>query len=350
MEVEKISELVVQFKLKNPYAAFLENLTLKILPKHIWQDISAQNFPLTNRNLAPVGSGPYKFVKLEQDISGFINSVYFKINSEYYGQKPFLSEIVFKFFEKEEDLIKSIKNNEVDSFSFSSFKNYNLLNSVYDPDTNSKENVVFNDYHFFIPRYFAVFFNFDESEVLAEEKVREALNYGTNKKEIVAKIWGSEAKIVDSPILPDIYGFENPKINYQFDLEKAISLLEETGFKTTETGIREKNIKKEVEFEFKKDLSVGSKNTEVIELQKCLAKDPEVYPEGQITGYFGSKTKEAVIKFQEKYKEEILEPSGLKKGTGLVGKSTRAKLNELCVKYPEETLPLSITLVTVDQP
>jgi peptide/nickel transport system substrate-binding protein len=88
----------------------------------------------------------------------------------------------------------------------------------------------------------------------------------------------------------------------------------------------------------------------VKELQKCLARDSEIYPEGEISGYFGNKTKEAVIKFQEKYKKEILEPQGLEKGTGEVLKATRTKLNEICFGNSEEVIPLEFSLVTVNQP
>ena len=95
---------------------------------------------------------------------------------------------------------------------------------------------------------------------------------------------------------------------------------------------------------------MGSQGNEVKELQKCLARDSEVYPEGEITGYFGEKTKKAVIKFQEKYRTEILEPQGLSAGTGEVLKSTRDKLNALCAAPSEETIPLSFTIITVNQP
>jgi len=77
------------------------------------------------------------------------------------------------------------------------------------------------------------------------------------------------------------------------------------------------------------NLKYGDSGDQVKLLQTWLAKDSEVYPEALATGWFGSLTQQAVIKFQEKYKSEILTPLGLDSGTGLVGSATRAKLNAL---------------------
>lgn len=74
-------------------------------------------------------------------------------------------------------------------------------------------------------------------------------------------------------------------------------------------------------------LSIGSSGNDVLQLQALLARDSEVYPEGQVSGYFGALTKKAVIRFQEKYADAILRPLNLTEGTGMVGAATRAHLD-----------------------
>jgi peptidoglycan hydrolase-like protein with peptidoglycan-binding domain len=73
-----------------------------------------------------------------------------------------------------------------------------------------------------------------------------------------------------------------------------------------------------------------SNNNDAKCLQEFLKNQgTDIYPEGLVTGYFGSLTKRAVIRFQEKYASEILNPIGLFKGTGYVGVQTRTKINQL---------------------
>ncbi|XOB46872.1 MAG: ABC transporter substrate-binding protein [Candidatus Nealsonbacteria bacterium] len=343
--VEKISALSLRFELKNKSSVFLENCTLKIMPKHIWEKILPKNFLLSQANLTPIGTGPYRLESLSKDIGGRIISLDLVKNPFYFSKLPYLSKISFRFFESKESeeaerqLIASYQKGEIDGFSLNSLKSL--------PEQG-------NVYNFTIPRYFTVFFNPEESKALSDKKVRLALNHGTNKEEILNNVLSGQGKIVHSPIISDVYGLKEPSNIYEYDLEKANDILEKAGYLKKENGLREKIIKKSPAFTFKSNLSVGSRGTEVTELQKCLANPPaggaDIYPEGKITGYFGSKTKAAVIRFQEKYSKDILEPFGLTKGTGEVKGKTREKLNAVCFERGEEIIPLRFKLFTVDEP
>lgn len=48
-----------------------------------------------------------------------------------------------------------------------------------------------------------------------------------------------------------------------------------------------------------------------------------------LTNFFGAKTRTAVLKFQEKYRDEILTPAKITNPTGIVGEKTRSKLNQI---------------------
>jgi len=73
-------------------------------------------------------------------------------------------------------------------------------------------------------------------------------------------------------------------------------------------------------------LRFGTASEEVRRLQSLLATKPGIYPEGKITGYYGSLTKKAVQRFQLEYK---VINSIFDAGSGIVGPKTRAKLQEV---------------------
>ncbi|MBU4298793.1 peptidoglycan-binding protein [Patescibacteria group bacterium] len=340
IKVEKIGDLGIRFKLKEPYSAFIERATVKILPEHIWKDVPLVT---SNLNLMPVGSGPYQFKGLEQDERGEIVSLGLTANQKYFGKFPNISQISFKFFDAEDELMKSAKDGEIDNFL------------ILSKDSKFLKDFAFQKYKFSLLGYFAVFFNPAKNKALAEKEVRAALNYGTNKDEILEKILGNQGKIVKSPILPELLNFKEPSNVYQFNLTKAKEILEKAGFTEKDArlqspsapadggqGKRLKIIKKEPSFQLKSNLKSGSEGKEVEELQKCLAQDKEVYPLGKIDGRFDTLTKKAIIRFQEKYKIEG--------ENGKVLAKTRTKINEICFPIQEEIIPLKFSLVTVEQP
>lgn len=57
------------------------------------------------------------------------------------------------------------------------------------------------------------------------------------------------------------------------------------------------------------------------------------------TTYFGNKTKDAVVRFQNLYAQEVLSPAGLTVGSGFIGQYSRAKLVALCSKAATPAIP-----------
>src|SRR3989344_352699 len=349
VEAEKVSDKSLKLILKAPYNSFLENCTLKILPKHIWETISPENFTLSSYNLKPIGSGPFKFAGIDQNALGFIKALHFNSSRRYFGRPSYIANISFQFFEKKEGLIDSVNAGEINGFTLASLDN-NETEAEKEIRQGWPQQEKFSVYSFSLPRYFAVFFNNQKLKIFSDENIRKALLYGINKEELVEKI-KKETKnniaLVNSPILPEFFGYQDTPEIYSFDTDKAKSLLDKAGFKDTGSGVREKAIQKKPAFQFKSYLKVGSKGTEVTQLQGCLAKlsdgnFSDILKE-ETNGTYGKATEDAVTEFQKKYLPG-------EKPTGEVGKATRAQLNALCVAQQPNSQPLRFILVTVNQP
>ncbi len=76
-------------------------------------------------------------------------------------------------------------------------------------------------------------------------------------------------------------------------------------------------------------LKPGSTGDDVTRLQKFLAADPSVYPEANVSGYFGSLTQAAVQRWQIKY-NVVSSGNPSTTGFGMVGPRTAAAIALLC--------------------
>lgn len=333
VETEKISDSSFRLKLKDPYAKFLEYCTLKIIPEHAWSQTTAENFPLFGLNLHPVVSGPYLVKKITSAKNDSVSEISLERNPLYSGTKPHLETINFAFFDNSESLSAAFKRGRVQGFISSS-----NASSAFSGAT---------DYVYTLPRYYAIFFNQENNSSLADTAVRQALNYATNKQEIVDKALNNRAQAVDSPVMPAIYGIDAPQTVYNYDPQKASQLLDDNGYKQGDGGIRSKTVNRNPAFQFTKNLTAGSTlANDVKELQKCLVK--EVMPDLDANGNFGPKTTEAVKLFQEKYRSEILDPQGVQ-ATGDVKAATREKLNQVCFPSGDQTTTLTVNLTVANQ-
>ncbi|MDP3999576.1 MAG: peptide ABC transporter substrate-binding protein [bacterium] len=233
---DRISELEIEFTLRTPYAFFLDNLkSLKIIPKHIFGIIPTANFRLSDYNLEPVGSGPYKFVSFQKKKDGFITEYNFEANKNYVSTKPFIQKLNIKFFSDTEELLKAFNTKRIDGFGDLSPKNIE--------DIKLNHQII----EINIPRYYAIFFNPNSNEVLKSQAVKSALTLATNKNRIAETALDNKALIVDQPLLPFLPDFQASSAGQkEFNLDKANELLDKDQWIKDSEGIREKKSGKAV--------------------------------------------------------------------------------------------------------
>lgn len=240
VKVEKLNDLEVRFTLSQPYAPFLENATLGILPKRLWKDIDADQFTFTTLNTEPVGSGPYKVENLKRDSSGLPE--YYELASfkNYALGQPHISTIITKFYTTNEKALNALERNEIDNLSAISPHDAKRLKA-------KGQNIVQTA----LPRIFGVFFNQNQATIFANKEVRQALDLATDKKSIVAEVLTGYATELSGPIPPgfsdDISSASDAGLTEFSDAKIALatSTLERSGWKKNAGGIYEKKSKKE---------------------------------------------------------------------------------------------------------
>lgn len=231
VDVAVVDRYTLTFSLKKAYFGFLENLTVGILPKHIWENIAPENFLLADYNLAPVGSGPYRFFDSKKDSSGNMLSYELRAFKDYFDGAPYISKITFHFYPDEAALIDGYNRKEVLG-----------MNAVMPSGLSSlDERKSTQVYELAIPRIFAVFFNVTKSVALANDAVREALAYATDRDTIVREVLLGKGQPAYSAFLPFMSGYAGDLDVPRFDNARANRILDEEGWKPGEDGVRSKD-------------------------------------------------------------------------------------------------------------
>jgi len=231
VSVTAADDRTVELKLAQAYTPFIHNLTIGILPAHLWEAISPENIALAEQNLKPIGTGPMKFASFTKNRQGDIKSYTVIGNPAYYGRQAHLEEIRFRFYPDTISAIDAQQSNAADGISF--------VPKTMKAELERKDELVFQNLH--LPQYTAVFFN-QKNAVLKQLPVKQALALAIDKTAIINDVLEGEADVINGPILPGFVGY-NPELRrYDFDPAKAMQTLEDDGWKMDETaGVRVKN-------------------------------------------------------------------------------------------------------------
>ncbi|HUO56059.1 MAG TPA: peptide ABC transporter substrate-binding protein [Candidatus Paceibacterota bacterium] len=195
VEVSSPNPETVVFTLPHAYAPFIENTTLGILPKQLWQNISDEEFPFAPLNTKPVGSGPYEVENVQTDSTGSATRYDLVPFSGYTLGAPYLNKLTFLFFSDNATMEKAFNTGKIDAIAGISPADLSTL-------TRGNAEVIESP----LPRVFGVFFNQGHNAVLADVSVRAALNAAIDKQSIVNSVLGGYGSVLNGPIPPGVLG------------------------------------------------------------------------------------------------------------------------------------------------
>lgn len=231
--VQKVDDRTVSFHLKRSYAPFMENLTLGILPKEIWKNVSEEEFAFSQFNTLPIGSGPYQVENVERNSGGIPDHYELRPFDNYHDKAPYIEKLVFNFYPSESALISAYQDRDVESISGISPEEAKGLKVQGATIISSP-----------LPRIFAVFFNQNQSKPLLEKAVRQALDLAAPKEAIVENVLGGYGTPIDGPLPPGLFswaGARTTEESYEERFARAESILATAGWKKNpQTGILEK--------------------------------------------------------------------------------------------------------------
>jgi len=224
VEVDALSETTVQFRLPEPFAPFLDYLTFGVLPQHLLGGLTLDQIIDHSFNLSPVGSGPYQFDRLIVE-NDQITGVVLKSFQDYYLSKPFIEEIVFRYYPDSASALNAYREGLVQGLGVVAPE---ILEEVLaEPDLSLHTGRS--------PQLTMVFLNLNNPKVpfLQEEPVRRALLMAINRQGLINKQLNGQAIIADSPILPETWAYFDGTSRVNYDPEGARRLLKEAGYVLT---------------------------------------------------------------------------------------------------------------------
>lgn len=234
VEVAQLDEKTVQFRLPEPFAPFLDHLAFGVLPEHILGDLSAGEIVDASFNLKPIGSGPFRFEQL-LSTEGKITGVVLSSFEDYYGESPFIDQVIFRYYPDSQSALSAYNDEEVQGIS------------QVDPEIfpSVMQTSELNLYSGRLPQLTLLYLNLDDPDLpfFQESSIRKGLQMGLNRQWMIDRVLAGQSLIADGPIFPGSWAYyvDIERINY--DPDSALAILKEAGYTIPAGGsdIREKD-------------------------------------------------------------------------------------------------------------
>ena len=214
VKVAKIDPRTVQFSLAEPYAPFLEYTTLGLLPSHLLSGVSGRAWLSNPFNAQPVGSGPFQ-VK-----SASLQEVELQPNPHYYGQRPYLDGITFRYFDSVQAAYDALRRGDVQGLG--GIPPDDVLGLASDPRIALQQEPEYAQLNLLILN--------TQEPLFADDVVRRALDLAIDRSKVIQAAIGGEGVPAAGPIMPESWAFVPQSNAYQYDPTQAAHLLDQAGW------------------------------------------------------------------------------------------------------------------------
>jgi len=216
-----INDTIFEIKLKEASPAFLGLISMKyasVVPRELFKN--------GNKDFLkhPIGTGPFQFKIWEDNVKMVFrkNPLYFEFDEK--GQRlPYLEAVNFSFLpEKNSEFLELIKGN----IDMMADLDPSYKDEILDPIGNL--NPKYNDRLLIqkVPYLSTVYLCFYlDAENAVDLKLRQALNYGTNKEKIIKYMMKGQAFVADGGFIPKGLPGYSAKSGYKYDPKKARELI-----------------------------------------------------------------------------------------------------------------------------
>lgn len=215
--VEQVDNLTVRLILQERFPSFIYYTTIGLLPAHLLGDVPAADLPASDFSTRqPVGTGMFMIETLSS------NGAVLVTNPSFWGRKPFMERLEFRFFGDEDGLLASYERGEIDGFHPSRIQSVANLARFPGLQLFSAE----------YAGYGIVFLNLrrDTCPFFQVVEVRQALLYGLDRQAVIDQVLGGQALVADSPIVPMLWAYDPAVRRYAYDPQRAIGLLDASGW------------------------------------------------------------------------------------------------------------------------
>jgi peptide/nickel transport system substrate-binding protein/oligopeptide transport system substrate-binding protein len=213
--LKAVDRYTLQMALEEPFASILAILGMTnatVVPQEEVERLG-ERF-----GRAPVGSGPFKFVRWEPN-----QEIVLAANDRYYEGRPFLDGVAFKI----------VVGHRLEE-TFAEFLNGNLEETII-PSEKTDEVHVDPQYRPYQrvrkPTLSLLYIGFNtQRKPFDDRRVRQAFNYAVNKEAIVREITKRGAVTAIGALPPGMPGYNPDLQGYSYHPEKAKRLLAEAGY------------------------------------------------------------------------------------------------------------------------